>query len=272
LGNVGINPDANVQATILQPLEHACGVGEKALVPFQVGPVELLHPEAVEVKDVQRDVTVGHALHKVGDGDLVVVGGERCGEPQAKRPGGRQRRAAGQRRVAAEHVFGRGAVDQAVIEGFAGHAELDALYFFGANFQRDAFGVVDEDAIAAIGEVEGDVFVGQFTAGAAVFVPQIDDLAVFDEGGEAFAKPVDVLADVEVELFVNVTAVFRIYIPHPSPAALRQQALAVQIIYPPIFAFIHPHCQTSAGEAGEIGFVFDADVGYGLGVQGEGGG
>jgi ABC-type Na+ efflux pump permease subunit len=63
--------------------------------------------------------------------------------------------------------------------------------------------VVDEDAVAAVGQVEGHVLVGLLAAGAAVLVPQIDDLAVLDEGREALAQPVDALADAEVELFVD---------------------------------------------------------------------
>jgi hypothetical protein len=46
--------------------------------------VELFHPETVKVKDVQRDVALGHAVHKVRDGLFVVIGGERGGQPEAK--------------------------------------------------------------------------------------------------------------------------------------------------------------------------------------------
>ena len=46
--------------------------------------------------------------------------------------------------------------------------------------------MVDEDAVAPIGEVKRDVFVRLLTAGATIFVPDVDYLAVLDEGGEPF--------------------------------------------------------------------------------------
>jgi hypothetical protein len=48
--------------------------------------------------------------------------------------------------------------------------------------------MVDENAIAAVGQVKGDVLVGPLAAGAAVLVPQVDGLAVLDQGRETFAR------------------------------------------------------------------------------------
>ena len=82
-----------LQPARLQPGQHGGGIGEAAPVPFEVAPVELLHPEAIEVEDVQRQIAVGHPLDETGDGCLIVVGGERGGEPQPERPRRRQCRA-----------------------------------------------------------------------------------------------------------------------------------------------------------------------------------
>ena len=51
----------------------------------------------------------------------------------------------------------------------------------------------------AIGQEERDVLVGLIAAGAAVAVPDLDRLAVLDEGGEALAEAIDVDADGKVE-------------------------------------------------------------------------
>ena len=88
LRNVGVDPHADAQAACLQPLQHPLRVREDRLVPLKIHPVELLHPEAVEVEDVQRQVALLHALDEAGDGGFIVVGGEGGGEPQPKRPGG----------------------------------------------------------------------------------------------------------------------------------------------------------------------------------------
>ena len=50
----------------------------------------------------------------------------RC-QPQAKGPGRQQRRAPGQRREALQHLLGRGAIDQEILQGLARHAKLHAL-------------------------------------------------------------------------------------------------------------------------------------------------
>lgn len=204
LGDVGVDPDAKAEAARFEAGEHPRGVGEGAGVPLEVAPVEFAHPKAVEMEDVDGEVAGGHVFEDAGDGGFVVVGGEGGGQPQAERPRRGQGGASGEGGVFFEDFFGGGAIDDEVFEGLVGDAELDAGDFFGGDFERDASGVVDKDAVAAVGEVEGDVFVGLFAGGAAIFVPDVYGLPVFDEGGKAFAQPVDVFAHAEGELFVQV--------------------------------------------------------------------
>ena len=203
LRDVGIDPHANLEAARLEPLQHPHRIGEDARIPLEVAPVEGLHPEAVEVEDVQRQVAVGHPLDEAGDGVLVVVGGEGRGQPQAERPRGRQRGPSGERGVVIQHFFGRGPVDDEIVQVLARHAELHALDLLRGDLQRDLLRVVDEDAVAAIGQVKGDVLVRLLAAGAAVLLPQIDDLPVLDERREALAQAVDALADAERQLLVD---------------------------------------------------------------------
>ena len=56
-----------IQTQIFSPLscrrrEHAVGIGEDARIPLEIAPVELAHPEAVEVEHAQRDVALGHPV------------------------------------------------------------------------------------------------------------------------------------------------------------------------------------------------------------------
>src|SRR6185503_6579044 len=135
-----------------------------------------------------------------------VGGGERRGEPQAERPRGRQRGPTGERGVLAEYLRRRRAVDHEVLERLAGDAELHARDVLRADLERDAAGVVDEHAVAARGEIERNVLVGELAARAAVLVPDVDRLAVLDQRTEPFAEAIDGLADAERELRVHVRA------------------------------------------------------------------
>ena len=99
--------------------EHPLGVGEHAGVPGEVRPVELAHPEAVEVEDRQRQVAVAHAVEERVHRRLVVVGGEARAEPGAVAPRGHLRRAPGERGVALEDRRRRRAGDDEVLERLA---------------------------------------------------------------------------------------------------------------------------------------------------------
>ena len=65
--------------------------------------------------------------------------------------------------------------------------------------------MVDEDPVAAVGQVKGDILVGLLAAGAAVLVPDVHHLAVLDKGGKAFAQPVDAFAHPQRKLFVRIS-------------------------------------------------------------------
>ena len=84
LADVWVNPHADLQPFLLQAADHPFRVREGHRIPLEVAPLEGLHPEAVKVEHVQRQVPFGHAVDKAVDRRFVVVGGERGGEPQAK--------------------------------------------------------------------------------------------------------------------------------------------------------------------------------------------
>ena len=120
LGHVGIDPDADLEATGLEAGEHGRRVGEDGLIPLKVDPLEVLHPVAVEVEDVEWNLPVGHALDKAGDGGLVIIGGKRGAEPEAEGPGRGECGAAGEGGVTVEHLLGGGAIDEEIVELLAG--------------------------------------------------------------------------------------------------------------------------------------------------------
>ena len=188
----------------MQAREHAVRVGERPRVPLEVAPVELAHPEAVEVEHAHGELACGHLVDEPRDRGLVVVGREGGREPQAVRPGRHLRGPADELGVPLEHARGRAAVDHEVLERLAGHRELHALDRLGPDLVRDVPGVVHEHAVAAIGEVEGHVLVRLLRRRAAVGVPDVDRLAVLDERSEPLAQPVDEFTDAQRQLLQRV--------------------------------------------------------------------
>ena len=63
--------------------------------------------------------------------------------------------------------------------------------------------MVDKDSVPSVGNIKRNIFVGLFTACTAVAVPDIDTLAVFDKGSEAFTQSVYALAHSQLQLFAD---------------------------------------------------------------------
>jgi hypothetical protein len=90
--------------------------------------------------------------------------------------------------------------------------------------------VVDEDAVARVREVERHVLVGLFAAGAAVGLPDVDDLAVLHQRAETLTEAVDGRADRQDQLLAQVVCAGAV--PHDArvlvaaagePSAVREE-------------------------------------------------
>jgi hypothetical protein len=69
--------------------------------------------------------------------------------------------------------------------------------------------VISKYAVTAVSDIKRDVFIRLFTGGAAVFIPDINGLAVFDKRPEPFPETVNQLADGKVQLFTQVCFLVR---------------------------------------------------------------
>ena len=263
LTDIGVDPAAEMESTVVIAFEHPHRIGEGLLVPGEVAPVEALHPEAVEVEHAQGDIPIRHALNEGSGGLFVIVGGEGRRQPQAEAPRGHQGGTAGQGGVAVQHRLGRAAVDHVVDDGLALGGELHPLHLFTSHFEAHVGGILHEDAIAPIGHIEGDILVGLFAGGAAVGVPHIDGLAVLHIGGEALAQAVDALAHVQHQRIAHV-GLAGVLIQRPAHAAERaageHPAVLRHIVHPPVFALLHPGGQLSAGEGDRLVVFFNDGV------------
>ena len=214
------------------------------------------------MEHVQRQVALGHAVDKAVHRRFVIVSGEGGGQPQAERPRRRQCRTAGELRIAVQHLFRRRAVDHEVLQIFPFHAELYFGDLLGADFKRDVLGVIHQHAVAAVGQVERDVFVGLLGAGAAVAVPGFDRLAVAHQGGKALAQTVDRFPHAQIQTFKHIVAI-GVGILHVAVVfqLAAGNALAVaQEIQRPELAFGDAHADAAAFQFDKFGVVFNPDL------------
>ena len=208
LADIGVDPNADLEVVfVLHHLQLVLDIREHGPIPVEVAPFVFLHPVAVEVEHVQRNVALFHAVYEAHDGLFVVLRCEGGGEPQAECPCRRQCGLAGKRGVVFEHVFHAVAANDHEVELFARHGELYARDMLGADLIGDRARVVHEHAVVAVRDVERNALVRNFGAGAAVFVPGLHGLAVLHIRGEALAEAIDLFADVKVHLGTHVVAV-----------------------------------------------------------------
>ena len=208
---------------------------------------------------MQRQVALRHAVDKAVDRRFVVVGGKRSGQPQAKGPGRWQRRTTGELGIAVQHLFRGWAVDNEVFQILAFHAELHLGDFLRANLEGDVFRVIHQHAIAAVGQVERNIFVGLFGTGAAVFIPGFDVLAVAHQRGKALTQAVNGFTHTKVQTLEHVVAIV-VAVLHVAVVfqltAGNANAVA-QEVQRPEFTFGDAHAQVAAFQLGKLGGVLD---------------
>ena len=207
LCDVGVYPYADLQTLCLQSVEHSLGIREHSLVPGEVAPVEFLHPEAVEVEYLQRNIALSHAVDEAGNSSLVVVGGEGSGQPQTECIRRSKSRLAGQRGVSGNHVSQLLAADNKVFQVLALNGESNLGNCFACNLECYLLGVVYEHAVVSGGYIERNGLVALLGACAAIVIPYLDGLTVLYEGGELLAEAVKVLADGDIEHLTHYSAV-----------------------------------------------------------------
>jgi len=99
-----------------------------------------------------------------------------------------------------QHRFQVVAADKVVVQTLAGDGELHCSNHLRAYFEGDLAGTGDKHPVSLGREVERNILIGLFTAGAAVLIPDIHHLPVFHKGCEALAKAVDGLPHTEVQV------------------------------------------------------------------------
>jgi len=136
-----------------------------------------------------------------------------------------------------------------------GHAELQPGDRLGGDLEGHQARVVDEHAVARVGQAERYVLVRLLAAGSAVGVPHVDDLAVLDQRAEPLAKPVHGGVRGQAELLAHVVAARWLvragrggHDRGGARVARGEQPAARQELQPPVRARPHPRGQLARGE------------------------
>jgi hypothetical protein len=153
-------------------------------------------------------------------------------------------------RVLLEDLLGTRAVDDEVLEAVPLDAELDARDGLRGNLERNQAGMVDEDAVPVVGQVERNVLVCLLAARPAVFVPDVDRLSVLDEWSEPLAEPVHALAHAEAELIEHVVVAVGLDDAHALGLARGENATAGLEVDSPFVVPADPNRQPARGQLG----------------------
>ena len=171
LSDIRIDPYTDVKPAIMIPFQHAFRIRECRGIPFKVTPLIGIHPVAVKMEHMQRNLPVCHALNKTGSGRLIIIRSKRSRQPQSERPCRRQCRFSGQ---------------------------------FCVFFIRHIALVVHQDTVAFICHIERDIFIGNLTGSSAILVPHLHYLSVFYERRETFPESVDIFIHIEEHLLQHI--------------------------------------------------------------------
>ena len=232
LGDIRVDPAAQTQAAACQTLQHCRRIRELIQIPLEVGPLVLLHPEAVEVEHLERNVALCHTVDEGGNGLFIIGCGEGGGQPQTKGLCRRQCRLSGEVGVVHQNLLQAFAADEEVVQLFARNGEGDLVDGIRSHLEGNLVRAVDQNAVLVGGDIERDALIALLGACAAVGVPVFYVLTVLDEGSELFAEAVNALADIQGQLFPHKGVVGILGIVEEVVVGLdRQTCIAVELVF-----------------------------------------
>ena len=204
LTNVRIDPYTDMKSAVMIPFQHAFWIREGRRIPLEVTPLVGIHPVAVKMEDMQRDLPVCHSLDKAGSRCLVVIGSKGCCQPQTEGPRRRQGRFTGQVRVFFYGSHRSLTADHIVIKAFSLYRELDPLYFLAGNLIRHIAFVVHQDTVSFVCHIKRNILISDLAGCTAVLVPHLHDLSVFHKRGETLAKAVNIFIHIQKQLIQHI--------------------------------------------------------------------
>ncbi|MNC10880.1 hypothetical protein D3C75_585610 [compost metagenome] len=109
--------------------------------------------------------------------------------------------------------------------------------------------MVDKYTVALACYVERNVLVRLLGAGAAIFIPDVYHLSVFDKSGKALAQTIDEFAYAEIQLFTHErVSVLICDVSHRLETAAGNALVATVEVHRPMSAFIDNHTKPAADQ------------------------
>ena len=73
LSDIRIDPHADLQAAVMQTPKHSFRIRKHLFIPLKIAPLKTFHPEAVEMKYMERDPPLLHSVNEMADCFFIIV-------------------------------------------------------------------------------------------------------------------------------------------------------------------------------------------------------
>ena len=122
--------------------------------------------------------------------------------------------------------------------------------------------MVDQHAVATVGQVERDILVRLFGTGAAVAVPGFYRLAITHQCGKALAQAINRFTDAQIQALEHVITlrVVILYIAVILQLAAGDTHAITQKIQRPELTFSDAHAQVTAFQLSNVSSVLDVNL------------
>ena len=160
LPDIAVDPAADLHALTLQPLQHSLRIREYTIIPCKITPCEFLHPEAVKMEHLKRNIPLKHTVYKLIYRLLIIIGGKGGRQPQTKGPRCRKRRFAGQIRIPHQNLLHRRSIDQEIIQTLARYGEFHLRYHLRSDLEGHLLRMVHKDTISLIRYIKWNILIG----------------------------------------------------------------------------------------------------------------
>ena len=184
--------------------EHPLRIRESLWIPDKVAPFIGVHPVAVKMEYMKRDLPVCHSLYKAGSSLLIIVCSKGSCQPKAERPGRRQSRFAGKIRIFFHCSHGAAAADKVIIQPLPFHGKLYPLYLFAGNLKCHISHIVHQNAISFICNIKRNILIGDLAGSSSVLIPHFYDLSIFHKGSKPFSKAIDIFVHINRKLLQHI--------------------------------------------------------------------
>ena len=204
LSDIGIDPDADPKSPVMVSLEHTFWIRKSLGIPDKVTPFIGIHPVTVKMEYMKRNLPVCHSLYKAGCRLLIIICSKRGGQPKTERPGRRQSWLASKIRIFFHRSHRAAAADKIIIQPLSFHRKLYPLYLLTCDLKSHVSYIIYQNAVSFIGNIKGNVLVGNLAGCSSVLIPHFHDLSVLHKRRKPLSQSIDIFVHINRKLFQHI--------------------------------------------------------------------